>query len=175
VNGTVTGGVQYRDYLFRNAGGRFVDVTPPNIAAVHADHGVQWADFDRDGDEDLALTGGARDGMHHLFRNLLPRDAAGGSLRVLVLDERGRAVRAGAEVRVYTTGTKRLLGTRLIDTGSGYDAQNARPVHIGTGGLEPVDVEVIFPAHGKRTSVRADRVRPSEWSGRALTIRVPMP
>jgi hypothetical protein len=45
VNGTVTGGVSYRDYLFRNTGSGFVDVTPPNIESLQADHGVQWAEL----------------------------------------------------------------------------------------------------------------------------------
>ena len=52
VNGTVTGGASCR-YLFRNAGGRFDDVTPENIAAIQADHGAAWADVDADGDLDL--------------------------------------------------------------------------------------------------------------------------
>ena len=55
VNGTVTGGTSYRDYLFRNTGSAFEDVTPDNIRALEADHGVQWADVDLDGDLDLAL------------------------------------------------------------------------------------------------------------------------
>ena len=41
VNGTVTGGVSYRDYLMRNTGSRFENVTPANIQALQADHGVQ--------------------------------------------------------------------------------------------------------------------------------------
>ena len=65
----------YRDYLFRNTGTRFEDVTPDNIRALEADHGAQWADFDGDGDEDLALTGAQPAGMHLLLRNLLPAPA----------------------------------------------------------------------------------------------------
>ena len=50
----------------------FEDVTPPNIRALQADHGVQWADVDGDGDLDLALTGSRPDGMHLVMRNQLP-------------------------------------------------------------------------------------------------------
>ena len=75
VNGTVTGGKSYRDYLFRNTGTRFEDVTPDNIRALEADHGALWADVDGDGDEDLALTGAQPNGMHLLLRNLHPRPA----------------------------------------------------------------------------------------------------
>ncbi len=142
----MTGGVSYRDHIFRNAGTRYEDVTPDNVRALQADHGVQWADFDGDGDEDLALTGSRPDGMHSLLRNLLPAASARQSLQVRVVDGRGRATLAGAEVRVYQPGTRTLLGARLVDSGSGYDAQNEMPVHFGLSGQSRVDVEVIYPS-----------------------------
>ena len=49
VNGTITGGTQYRDYLFINTGTRFDDGTPENVKALAADHGASWADADGDG------------------------------------------------------------------------------------------------------------------------------
>ncbi len=131
VNGTVTGGTSHRDYLFRGGRAGFEDVTPANLLALHADHGVQWADADGDGDLDLALTGSRPDGMHLLLINRLVAPAASRSIFVRVLDGAGRATRAGAEVRVFAAGTRRLLGTGLVDTGSGYNAQNDLPVHIG--------------------------------------------
>jgi hypothetical protein len=172
VNGTVTGGVSYRDYLFRNRGDRFEDVTTSAILALQADHGVQWADFDGDGDADLALTGARPDGMHSLLRNLLVPGDASRSLRILVLDRDGRATRAGAEVRLFTAGTRRVLGTRLVDSGSGYNAQSEMPVHFGLATPEPVDIEVIWPSGGKRTTTWMRRVRPREWRGRVMVIRV---
>jgi FG-GAP-like repeat/ASPIC and UnbV len=171
VNGTVTGGVSYRDYLFRNTGSRLEDVTMDDLRALHADHGVQWADFDRDGDVDLALTGARADGMHSLLRNMLPSSSASRSLHIRVLDAAGRATRAGSEVRLFAAGTRRLLGTRLVDSGSGYDAQSDMPVHFGFATLQPVDVEVIWPSRGKRTVTRVRRVDPREWSGRVLMVR----
>ena len=172
VNGTVTGGTSYRDYLFRNAGGRFDDVTPENIAAIQADHGAAWADVDGDGDLDLALTGSRPDGMHWVMRNLLAPPATGRSISVRVLDGRGRATRAGAEVRVFAAGTRKLVGTGLVDTGSGYDAQNDLPVHVGLASVSRVDVEVTFPAAGKRVVARAANVDPRTAKGRAITVRV---
>jgi hypothetical protein len=150
VNGTVTGGVSYRDHLFRNTGTRFEDVTPANIRGLQADHGLQWADFDRDGDEDLALTGARADGMHLLLRSRLAAAQARRSLQVRVLDGRGRATRAGAEVRVYGAGTQQLRGARLVDSGSGYNAQSDTPVHFGLPEAGRVDVQVTFPAGGRR-------------------------
>jgi hypothetical protein len=153
VNGTVTGGKSYRDYLFRNTGTRLEDVTPDNIKSLEADHGALWADVDGDGDEDLALTGVQPAGMHLLLRNLIPA-AAGRSLRIRVVDRRGRATRAGAEVRVYIAGTRRLLTARLVDSGSGYDAQSDIPVHAGVGAEPRGDVEVTCPAAGRREITR---------------------
>ena len=172
VNGTVTGGVSYRDFLYRNAGSRYLDVTPDSLAALQADHGVQWADLDGDGDLDLALTGAAAPGTVALLRSLLPAEAAARSLSVRVLDARGRATRAGAEVHVFAAGTRRRLGTRLVDTGSGYNAQNDMPVHFGLAGLSPVDVEVVWPGNGRRTVTRVENVRPADWRGKSLVIRV---
>jgi len=173
VNGTVTGGVSYPDRLLRNTGARFEDATPAELAALQADHGAAWADLDGDGDEDLALTGQRPDGMHLVMRNALPAADAARSLLVRVLDARGRATRAGAEVRVYAAGTRRLLGTRLVDTGSGYDAQSELPVHFGLPSPGRVDVEVTWPNGRRRVVTHARGVDPAAHRGRALVVRVP--
>ncbi len=155
LNGTVTQGRNWPDHLYRQAGGRFVDVIPEALAAVPADHGVQWHDMDGDGTADLALTG---QGPHALFANVLPDSLARRSLRVRVLDGRGRATRAGAEVRVFAAGTRRLLATGLVDAGSGYDAQSDAPVHLGLPQWGRVDIEVTWPAAGARRLTRSGGV-----------------
>ena len=169
VNGTVTGGITYRDVLYRNMGTRFVEVTPDSIASLQADHGVQWADVDNDGDEDLALTGQRPDGMHLIFRNQLSE--ARRSIKVRVLDAQGNATRAGAEIRVYAAGTRRVIATRLLDTGSGYNAQNDMAVQIGLPDVSAVDVEVVWPGNGRRIVQRTRDVRPGTSSG-AITVRM---
>ncbi|MEX1184884.1 MAG: CRTAC1 family protein [Gemmatimonadota bacterium] len=171
VNGTVTGGVSHPDYLFRNTGARFSDETPANIRAIAASHGVQWADADDDGDLDVALAGTAAGAAHPLLRNTLARNAAARSLMVAVHDDRGRAL-PGAEVRVYRAGTRTLLGTRLIDTGSGYNAQSVQPVHIGVADADVVDVEVIVAARGARSLTRVGAVAVNAGAP-AFTVRVP--
>jgi hypothetical protein len=170
VNGTVTGGVSYPDFLFRNLGSRFEDATPANVRALQADHGAAWADVDRDGDLDLALTGTRPDGMHLVLRNMLPAADARRSLFVRVVNAAGRAVRAGAEVRVYAAGTRTLLGTRLVDSGSGYNAQNDLPVHVGLRTADRVDVEVTLPRPG-RPVTRVAGVNAADYRGRALVVR----
>jgi hypothetical protein len=154
VNGTVTGGKSYDDSHFRNTGTAFVDVTPPSIRKLQADHGAQWADVDRDGDLDLALTGSTPEGMHLLLRNMLPTADASRSVQVRVVDANGHATRAGTEVRVFAPGTTRLLGARLVDSGSGYDSQNDLPVHVALpAGMSRVDLQIIIPRGGKRTPI----------------------
>lgn len=168
VNGTITGGASWQDSLFRNTGSSFVDVTPPAIRMLQADHGVQWADVDGDGDVDLALTGSRADGTHVVLRNLLPPAVAARGLQVRVVDGQGRATTAGAEVRAYAAGSRRLLGSRLVDSGSGYDAQNDIPVHIGVpAGVSRVDVQVIMPRGGTRTAIWQRGVVP----GKTITVR----
>ncbi len=176
VNGTVTGGVSWQDTLFRNTGTGMIDVTPPAVRALQADHGVQWADVDADGDLDLALTGSRPDGMHLVLRNQLPAAEARRALHVRALDAAGRATLAGAEVRVFVAGTTRLVGARLVDAGSGYDAQNDLPVHVGLPtGVRRVDVQLIVPRGGQRMPVWRRGVDPSAWHGRALEIRAAAP
>lgn len=173
VNGTVGGDTHYRDYLFRREGGdAYVDVTPDVLLGLNASHGATWVDFDLDGDLDLSLAGAADDGMHHLLRNLLRPEFSWHSLLVSVTDEAGRATRAGAEVRLYEAGTDRLLGTRLVDTGSGYDAQSELPLHFGLPGGQPVDVEVTIFAEGERRTGRIEGLEPREQRGRVVVLRV---
>ena len=169
VNGTVTAGKSYRDYLLRNTGATFEDVTPANVQALEADHGALWADFDGDGAEDLALTGSQANGMHLLLRNALPPAMARQSLAVRVLDSRRRATRAGAEVRIYAAGTRTLVGARLVDSGSGYDAQSDMPLHFGVGSRTSVDVEVTWPGGGRRLVARAAGVRAATL--RTMTVK----
>jgi hypothetical protein len=173
VNGTVGGGVHYRDYLFRREGGpNFVDVTPPALLELNASHGATWVDFDLDGDLDLALAGSAADGMHHLMENRLSEDRARESLQGRVLDAEGRATRPGAEVRVYAAGTDTLLGTGLVDTGSGYDAQSDLPVHFGLLGVPVVDVAVTVVGSGGRRTGFVRGVDPATYRHAVLTIRI---
>ena len=160
VNGTVTGGKSYRDYLFRNTGTRFEDVTPENIKALEADHGAVWADFDGDGDVDLALTG-SQAGRHALAA----AEPAARRSRAAVDRRFAWSMRGGSDARraprcgCTHAGTRTLIGTRLVDTGSGYDAQNDMPVHVGLGSVPKVDVEVTWPGGGRRRVTRAAAIR----------------
>ena len=62
---------------------------------------------------------------------------------MIVLDAKGHHTRFGAEVRLYDA-SGRILGTRQVSTGGGYNSQSAIPLHFGLAQLEPVTVEVTF-------------------------------
>jgi hypothetical protein len=169
VNGTITGGASWQDSLFRNTGERFVDVTPPSIRKLQADHGVQWADVDGDNDLDLALTGSRTDGTHVVLRNSLPPDVARRGFQIHIVDHESRSIRAGTEVRVFAPGTTRLIGARIVDSGSGYDSQNDLPVHFGSlTRVSRVDLQVIIPRGGQRKPIW---LRGIEVGGFPITVR----
>ena len=160
-----------RAHLFRNAGGKFVDVAGNDSPLLAADHGVQWADYDRDGDLDLSLTDTfPDDGRHRLLRNELPASQARSSLQVRVLDREGRTTRNGAEVRLYAADGN-LLGTRFVATGDGYGSQGVAPAHFGLAKAGRVDVEVTFLTPKGRIAKRLKGIDPREWVGRAVDIR----
>ena len=80
------------------------------------------------------------------MRNMLPPPTPLADCTCAWSMRRADATRAGAEVRVFAAGTTRLIGARLVDSGSGYDAQNDMPVHVGVpAGVARVDVQVIVP------------------------------
>jgi hypothetical protein len=160
-----------RDHLFMNERGRFTDVLEEDSPLHASDHGVQWADFDRDGDLDLSLAEDFPDsGRHTLFRNLLPPQRAARSLQVEVLDRDGDATRAGAEVRLYSA-DGRLLGTRLVPTGDGYGSQGTGPVHFGLADDAAVTVEVTFLTGSGRVRKRVQGIEPRTRAGDALIVR----
>lgn len=161
-----------RSALFRNDGLKgFTDVLDPGSLLNAGDHGVQFVDYDGDGALDLSLTDAyGSEGGHFLFRNTLRAADRRRSLSVLVLDERGHHTRFGAEVRILDAQGK-ILGSRPVVTGGGYNSQRAAPVHFGLATESPLRVEVTFmSASGRRTQTVAN-VRPADFRRRSLIIR----
>src|SRR5437588_4547213 len=169
--------VNEHDFLFHNDGTRLTDAMVETIAKHGATHGVQWVDFDGNGALDLALANNNPTGGHYLFRNTLPPDRAHRSIQVQVVDAGGRHTRAGSEVRVYAPGTRRVLGSRLVDTGSGYCSQSVIPVHIGLPAegrdskVGKVDVEVTTMTKAGRKVTRVAGVDPNKLPKRALVVK----
>lgn len=171
IVGYVNGQPGMQDYLYINLGDRFENRIPDNVMANDTDHGVQFADYDNDGDLDLSLAANDPSGSHYLFRNELP-EAERRAMRIMVMDESGHSVMAGSEVRVLEAGTNRLLGLRLVDTGSGYNSQNVKPVHIATQSTGRVDIQVTTMSPGGRVEHLFRDVDVDNFANRVFEARV---
>ena len=160
-----------KDELFHNEGAKgFVDVLANGGPLNLADHGVQWLDYDRDGGLDLSITDNYGPiGGHPLFRNSLPA-ARKRSLSVLVTDAKGRLTKAGSEVRLYDASGK-IIATRQVSTGEGYNSQNAAPVVFGLTSMAPVKVEVTFMSNAVRRAQVIRNVRPAAYAGKSLIVK----
>ena len=110
--------------------------------------------------------------MHYLLINSQADERARRSLQVLVLDADGHYTRAGAEVRLFDAASGALLGTNIVDTGSGYNSQNAMPVHFGLASDGLVDVEVTTLTRQGRVQARLSGVDPGSYAGRWLVVKV---
>jgi hypothetical protein len=89
-----------------------------------------------------------------------------------VLDDKGHYTRAGSEVRIYAPGTRKVLGSRIVDTGSGYCSQNAMPVHFGLPGETRIDVEVTSLTRTGRKITRIPKIDPDKLTRRMLVVRI---
>jgi hypothetical protein len=171
VGNFIAGQPLYRDALFVNAAKTFVEALPGLILKHDATHGVQFVDFDQDGRLDLALTnndpGG---GGHPLLRNVAPM--RGRSIAIEVTDANARRSRAGSEVRAYRAGTRELLASALVDSGSGYCSQSEMPVHLGISDdvKGSIDIEVITLRGSVRQASIVRDVNPDDYRGRSLRI-----
>jgi predicted nucleotidyltransferase len=158
--------------FFRNDGPTgFVNVLSKASLLNVADHGVQFVDYDNDGGLDLSVTDGyGPQGGHFVFRNALPDEAKQRSLSVVVLDVKGHHTRFGAEVRLFDQ-SGRLIASRQVVTGGGYNTQRAAPVHFGLAKVAPVRVEVTFMSKGGRKTQTVNNVNPADHAGKSLVVR----
>ena len=158
--------------FFRNDGAKgFVNLLTKDSPLNMADHASQFVDYDNDGAIDLSVTDGyGLQGGHFVFRNALAEDAKKRSLSVLVLDKNGHHTRFGAEVRLFDA-SGRILATRQVVTGGGYNSQRAAPVHFGLARLAPVRVEVTFMSKTGRKTQKMNNVNPADYRGKSLVIR----
>ncbi len=165
------------DYLFRNVIGDFQLVTPSLILEKGTSHGISWADYDRDGDLDLAVANNHTDGTHALYRNELGVPSTGNSLQVVVMDSNGHWTRAGATVTLSAStwdssmeGQPSYTTSRIVDTGGGYSSQGATPVHFGIpNGVELVNLTIQWYEDGTQTQTVSD-FDYSIYSGQVLEI-----
>ncbi len=140
--------------MFRNANGkRFQDVTTAGgFGHLQKGHGISFADFDHDGDQDIyAVMGGAFVGDN--YRNVLFENP-GNSNRWLGLRLEGvKANRAAIGARLVVTvrspgGERRIH--RTVTTGGSFGASPLRQF-VGLGdATEIVSVDLVWPGSGLR-------------------------
>jgi hypothetical protein len=166
-------GEQTPDNMFyvNDGTGVFENVLTLDAPMNAADHGVVWVDYDQDGDLDLSVTDGyGPEGGHFVFRNDMVESQQVQSLEVLVLGPGGLFTQPGAEVRAYDQSGK-LLATRMVTTGGGYNSQSAIPVHFGLPAATAVDIEVTYLTSEGRKTERIEDVSLSEWGGKVMTVQ----
>ena len=123
--------------LYRNLGNwTFTEVTSAEgLSAVANTYQGAWADFDNDGDLDLAASG-------KIYQN----QTTGNHWLKVRLEGNGTTVNRsaiGAQVRVDAGGTIR---SRQVEAGTGEGNQNSLILHFGLGNwTAPVDVEIFWP------------------------------
>ncbi len=152
VYGTASFGRKNHPVLFRNDGNwTFTDVTAAaGLAELPPTHQAAFADFDGDGDLDLATAGKVfenRGNENHWLRVRL--DGAGASFNRSAV---------GAQVRIRLGG--RVLA-RQVEAGTGEGNQNEFTLHFGLGThADPVTVEVRWPdgAQGTVRVIGLDRL-----------------
>lgn len=166
----IAGQPSYRDAFFVN-GTAFVEAMPDAMLKRDATHGVRFVDFDRDGRLDLSLTNNdPAGGGHPLWRNAAtPR---GRSIAIDVADRNARRTRAGSEVRAYRAGTRELLSSALVDSGSGYCSQSEMPVHLSIpfSWSGRIDLEIVTILGRARHVSVVRGIDADEYAGRALRV-----
>jgi hypothetical protein len=145
--------------MFRgSAGGRFEEVTlPGGFGHIQKGHAIAFADFDRDGDQDIyTVMGGAYEGDG--FANVLFENPGWEGRRWIVLELEGRTANRsaiGARVAIETVqagGARRTLH-RTIGTGGSFGA-GPLPLHAGLGRAERIErVTIRWPDRERSTTV----------------------
>jgi len=122
--------------FYRNLGGGvFEDITNDCGIVAHNSWGAAWADYDHDGDMDVALHGG---GILRLCRN----DAAAGHwVKIQLTGQDSNRAAIGARVDIVSGG---LTQTRAVEAGMGTCAsQNSFTLHFGLNTATTIDALTI--------------------------------
>ena len=146
-----------KDLLYENAGGRFRDVTAQSGSGLQAERvgrGLAVADFDNDGNLDVAISSVGR--TPALLRN----QGAPGRNWILI---RARGTKSnrfglGATVRVQTPDG---LQVREINNVSSYLSSSDIRLHVGLGAARVIPrIEVLWPSGTKQvlTDVAANQI-----------------
>ncbi len=112
-------------------------------------NGAAYADFDNDGDLDLAIN--ALDGQAVMYKNQLKELGQKSNYIDIELSRKNNATTIGTEV-VLTMGDKKV--SQVVKSLSGYQSNSSRRVHFGLGDISEVDrIEIIWPGAKKITTL----------------------
>lgn len=131
--------------IFRNVGGHFEDVTDAvgsdfSRAALH--RGIVFADFDRDGRLDAAVT--ALNAPIELWWNRTPAgNPASHWLQLRLTGRTSNRSAIGAEVRCHAGGR---LQIRTVSSSMGYASSSDLTVHFGLGNAARAKIEIGWPS-----------------------------
>jgi hypothetical protein len=147
--------------IYHNKGGKkFEDVSAKLGRALQKPvvaRGAAYADFDNDGDLDLAIT--ANNGPARLLRN----DNANQNdmLRIKTVGTRSNRDGIGAKLRLTTNKGARLFA--MVKSGSSYLSQSELPVTFGLGKPEEgktATLEIVWPS-GQKDSI--PNIKPNQF------------
>jgi hypothetical protein len=144
--------------IFRNRGGRFEDVSADvgaDFAQPALHRGAVFADFDRDGRIDAAVT--RLNAPIELWWNRSARESpARHWLQLRLTGKRSNRSAIGAEVRCRAGGRGQV---RTVSSSVGYASSSDLTVHFGLGDATRAVVEIRWPSGAMQTlgEVAADR------------------
>lgn len=148
--GRVQPKIQYQQppLLLRNTGkGKFLNVTdrqPPEFQRPVVARGAAYADFDRDGDLDLAFS--TNHGPAHLFRN--DGGNANHWLHLKLTGTRSNRSAIGAKVTVESAGGRQ---TQTVYSGASYCSQSELGLTFGLGrDPKATTIEIEWPSGAKQ-------------------------
>jgi hypothetical protein len=114
--------------IFYNYGCGFVEVPAGDLTQVPGGNGgMALADLNGDGRIDVIYP----EATERAYYDNETQATGGGSFTLEVLGPNGEHNQYGRVIQVFPPGTSRIF-TRVVDSGSGYVAQNQYPIVVGT-------------------------------------------
>jgi hypothetical protein len=127
--------------IFKNAGGKFTDVSEESgvgLGPARMHRGCVFADFDRDGRLDIAVT--ALDGPIELWWNRSPKQHW---LQLRLTGTQSNRSAIGAQVTCRSAGGTQI---RCVTDSVGYASSSDLTVHFGLGSERTCSIEIRWPS-----------------------------